>query len=120
MSPVERMFNAELQTLGQFELFAAIILSGAAESSVIDMRGVEYGSFAIPSAFTGATVSFKASFDGTNFVAAYDTANALISITVNTSRAYPIPLTLIGHPFLTILSASNEGADRTILVSRKG
>lgn len=100
--------------------FTATILSGATESDAIDFKDFAQGGFILPAAFTGASVSFKAcnTSDGT-YVAVYDSANALLSTTVTQGRGYAFPIALFGFGFVKIVSASAEGADRSIGIGLK-
>lgn len=97
----------------------AVIALNAAASSAIPIASYRRGGFIIPAAFTGASVSFKVSQDGTTWTALYNSSNTLISITVGTDRAYPLPTEAFGFEYVQIVSASNEAAARSILVSRK-
>lgn len=99
---------------------SAVIANGQTTSGAVDHRGYSAGGFSIPSAFTGASVSFLAcdTIDGT-YQALYTTANALVSIPVAASRSYPLPAELDGWAFFKIVSASSEAADRTIRLTLK-
>lgn len=96
-----------------------VIANGAQGSGAILYSGYRSGIFVIPSAFSGATVSFKVSQDASTWNALYNDSNTLISITVGTDRAYRIPVEALGAKWLQIFSASAEGAARTILVTLK-
>lgn len=100
-------------------VITATIANNAQDSSAIDMRGYAQGGFVLPAAFTGATVSFKVSADGTTYVAFYDSANALVSITVTQGQGYAFPIGLFAFPYVKIRSASAEGAARSISIARK-
>ena len=98
---------------------AVTIANGATDSSVLTIDNYSFGLFTIPSAFTGATVSFLVSADGVTFVPLRNASNTLISYTVTPSNAYPFP-DEVGAAFaVKIRSASAEGAARTIVVSVK-
>ena len=97
----------------------ATIAINTAESTAIDLKGYAQAGFILPAAFTGATVSFKVSADGDTYGALYDAANALISITVTQARAYAFPIAVFPFRFVTILSASNETAARSIIIASK-
>lgn len=97
----------------------AAIANGAATSSAVEQQVEAFGGFLMPAAFTGATVSFTVSQDGVTYVALYSAANALVSITVAASRAYPLPSELAGFRYFKFVSASNEGAERAIEVALK-
>lgn len=87
--------------------------SGTTNDNIKTLQG-----FVMPAAFTGASVSFKVSLDGTNFYPLYDSTNSLVSITVAASRAYTLPAdTFNGWPYMKIVSGASEAAQRTITVS---
>lgn len=75
--------------------------------------------FILPASFTGATVSFSVSADDVTYAALYDSTNTLISITVTQGRAYALPIGVFPFVYVKIVSASNEAAARTIIVSSK-
>ena len=97
----------------------ATIAINTAESTAIDLQGYAQAGFVLPAAFTGASVSFKVSADGTTYGALYDSANALVSITVTQARAYDFPIAVFPFRFVTTLSASNEAAARSIQIASK-
>ncbi len=100
--------------------FTSTILSGQTDSDVIDFKDFAQGGFILPAAFTGATVSFKVcNTSGGTFVALYDAANVLVSLTVTAARAYAFPVALFPFAFVKIVSASAEGADRLLDVALK-
>lgn len=96
------------------------IANGGTNSTGIDFSAYAFGQFTIPSAFTGATVTFQCSVDGSTYTTLNDSSNATISYTVTASRTYPLPDELSGAHYFRIVSASAEGAARTILLSLKG
>ncbi len=91
------------------------IASSGTESTALDLQGMGLVGMLIPSAFTGASVTFKASIDGTNFYDIYNSDNTQFSITVGTSRWYNLDIRdFLGARYVKIVSASSEGAERTI------
>lgn len=97
----------------------ATIASGQTASSAILFRGYAQGGFVLPAAFTGATVGFSVSADGVTYGTLYDSANAAVSVTVTQARAYAFPIAVFPFGYVKIVSASAEGADRSISVSLK-
>jgi hypothetical protein len=95
------------------------IANGQTDSSTLTMDHYSFGFFVIPAAFTGATVSFLVSADGSNFFPLRNAANSLISYSVTPANAYPFPDEIGAALALKIRSASAEGAARTIVVSMK-
>jgi hypothetical protein len=99
----------------------ATIANGAATSNAIQAGQMVPVALVMPAAFTGATVSFTGTFDGTNYFPIWS-AGALYTETVSTSVIVVLtPLMLAGLLCFKIVSASNEGGARTITVlSRRG
>lgn len=95
------------------------ILSGATVSSALDIGGFGNLGVVMPAAFTGATISFQVSSDGTTYQALYDASNTLISRSVTQGRSYPLPPALSAWRFIKIVSASAEAADRTVVIEAK-
>lgn len=96
------------------------IANGATKSDAFDNRNCEHAGVVIPAAFTGASISFEVSADGATYQALYDTSDALVSQNVTQGRSYDLPNALDGWPFFKIVSASAEGAARSIVVVGKG
>ena len=96
------------------------IANGGTTSGEIDLTDIQDGGFIIPSAFTGANLSFTVSNQsGGTFVAVKTNANATISPTVNASAAYPFRPEVLAFNFCKIVSSGAEAAERTILISIK-
>lgn len=91
------------------------IAIGDQDSDAINFKDYAQGIFAIPAAFTGASVSFKVSNEvaGT-YSPVYDASDALVVVTVTAGRAYAFPIALFGAAFIKIRSASAEAAERII------
>lgn len=98
----------------------ATIANAATTSDAIDLTEMAFGSFAMPAAFTGATVSFTGcATSGGTFVAINDSSNAAVSRTVTVSKAYALPAECFAFNFIKIVSASSEGGARSIVVTAK-
>jgi hypothetical protein len=70
-----------------------------------------------PAAFTGATVTFDFSFDGTNFVDVVETDGTEVTYTVTAGdvvRVDPSGWAFASTGFLRVVSSNAEAADRTI------
>ena len=97
-------------------------VSGAVDLSLNDHLARLVG-FVMPAAFTGASISFQVSADDSTYQALYDDANSLVSITVSASRTYgfrnDVAMALGHWRFVKFVSASAEGAERTIVVYTK-
>jgi hypothetical protein len=100
----------------------ATILSGQQDSSTIIGGGGTLCGVFIPAGFTGSSISFLASQDGSNFFPVHNTTSgALLSYSVTAGTYCAIdPKDFYGINFLQIVSASSEGATRTLYVALKG
>lgn len=104
----------------QHEVQTATIPIGTTTSNSINTSSYATGGLQIPAAMTGTAITFLVSEDNVTFTPSYTAANAATSITVGTSRAYPIPAEVMAHAFFQIVSGSTETAARAILVNLKG
>lgn len=90
------------------------------ESAAIKIDGYALGSYSLPSAMTGSTISFKVSNDGTTYTALVGaTASAVSAVTHGGARQIPFPAELWNFKWAKIVSGSAEGAERTIGVFLK-
>jgi hypothetical protein len=108
------------------------ILSGETTSNEINFSRSIPQAIILPSAFTGATITFTNSphLDGTHrpvrlatlSAAATTTTSYSITVTGNTSAQIPLdPNVARGLSHAKVVSASAEGADRTIIfICREG
>lgn len=97
----------------------ATITSGSATSNAVDISSWAIFGFQLPSAFTGATVTFQVSADGSNFTTLKDQTGTTITMTVAASFAYPFPDEVSPWSYVKIVSASNEAATRSIIIAAK-
>ncbi len=95
------------------------IANGQATSAPINIRGMAQCGILLPAAFTGATIGFSVSADGETYATLYDSSNTAVAITVTQGRAYALPINVFPFAFVKLVSASSEGAARTIIVSGK-
>jgi hypothetical protein len=108
---------------GQFNpANAATIAISTTTSSAINLAGFDLCGIQMPAAFTGATISFLASVDGTTYQALHNTvAGTLLSYTVTQGTFVAInPVDFYGVNYFKIVSASSEIAARTLLCAVKG
>lgn len=93
----------------------AVIASSATTSGNVATNGGGLVGLIMPAAFTGTTMTFNGSDDGTNFYALYNTSGTQLSITVSTNRLILFtPGDLVGPQYLQLVSGSTEGGARTI------
>lgn len=100
----------------------ATIPAAGATSNAIKLNGFSLVGILLPSTFTGATITFTVSVDGTNFF-------VLKSLLTGTSLSYTVtqgtyaaidPVPFYGVHYLKIVSASTEGSARTLTLALKG
>lgn len=94
----------------------ATILINTTTSNSINLGGCSLVGLIMPSAFTGTSLTFKASNDGTNFYDMYNTSGTQLTVTVATAAARWIALTpsdFAGVKYLQIIGSS-QAAERSI------
>ncbi len=93
------------------------IANGATTSEDVDLSGFTLAGVLIPVAMTGSTLTFQGTVDKVNYYDIKNTAGTAISITLSTTGIYKLNAAdFIGIDNLRIVSASAEGALRTITV----
>lgn len=96
------------------------IANGATTSDAFKAADIAAFGLQMPAAFTGASISFMVSADnGATYQALYDITNTLVSLTVAASRTYDLPGELTVWSHFKIVSASSEGAARSLVVIGK-
>lgn len=99
------------------------IANGATDSDVLDTEAYTFFALLFPAAFTGVTCTFKASHDNSTFKAIEDDGSTAVSITVTTDTwvglQSAVMTKLAAFRYLKLVSASAEGAARTIQVVLK-
>lgn len=97
------------------ENLTATISSGQTESTAVPLYGCNMVALIMPASFTGTTVTFKGSNDGTNYVPLYNASGTQLSASVGTSRAVCFTASdFAGWKYIKIISGSSEGGDREI------
>lgn len=97
-----------------------VIANGETTSTAFTSSNFAAFGLQMPAAFTGASVTFTVSADdGATYQALYDTTNTLVSLTVAASRSYDLPSALTAWDHFKIVSASAEGAARSLIVIGK-
>lgn len=101
---------------------AASIAATQTTSAPIECKGQALCGIQMPAAFTGTTLTFKASIDGTTFQPIYNTTSGtLLTYTVAQGRYIAInPQDFLGVNYLEIVSGSTEGTLRNFTVALKG
>lgn len=92
------------------------ILSGQTISDVVVVNGMTPVGLLIPVAPTGATFTFQASFDGTNFYTLRDIAGANLTLTTGVGYFKLNPSDFDGVDSFRVVSASAEAATRSMIL----
>lgn len=101
------------------------IASGESLSTALDIDGALAIAIHMPAAWTTASLTFQASFDGTTYNNVYDDAGNEVTVTAAASRAitilsnYLTPFRFIKIRSGTSGSAVNQAAARAIIVEHK-
>lgn len=98
----------------------ATIASSGTTSGVVTLGSATITGIVLPAAFTGTTLTFQVSADGSTYVALYDSTDTLETMTVTQGHGYSVnPTVFAGWPYMKVVSGSTEGSSRTItLVTR--
>jgi hypothetical protein len=90
------------------------IPSGSSASNSHDLHGQLAGLY-FPAAMTGTTVTFEASYDGTNFFGVVKDDGTAYSVTVTTNSYTALTWQyFLGLRYIRVKSGGTEGAARTI------
>lgn len=90
------------------------IASGQTASAAFGTGQAKQGSFQIPAAFTGTTVTFKVSNDGVTFTNCPVEGNESVTPTITAGGTYSFPQKFFNFRYGQLVSGSAEGAARTI------
>ena len=93
------------------------IASGQTESSSAEVGNMLLSGIVFPATMTGATITFKWSFENTTFVDVKETDGSAVSYTASDGdviRLDPSGWSFAGQGFLKIVSAGSEGAERKV------
>lgn len=93
------------------------IASGQTESSSAEAGNMLLSGIVFPATMTGATVTFKWSFDNSTFIDVKETDGSAVSYTAadgDIIRLDPSGWSFAGNGFLKVVSAGAEGAARKI------
>lgn len=105
---------------GSTTVIPVTIASGSTDSSAIDVGGHTMLAIYFPTGFTGSTVTFKGSSDGTTYYAIYSggaavsetvVANSYVSIDANITALTP-------YRFLKIVADAQSGARTMHLLAK--
>jgi len=102
----------------------ATIAAGGTESQELELRDYQNIGLSTPAVLTSTALTFKVSATkGGTKLPLYDSDNALVSLTVTTSRAYGVSGVeadaLAPWPFVVVVCGSAEAAGAAIQVVKK-
>jgi hypothetical protein len=100
-------------------VMTALIPINEATSQALAIQAYHAFGLQMPAAFTGASISFQVSADGTTFQALYDRLNDIVTVPVAVARSYDLPGEIGDWAFVKIVSASNEAAARELVFIAK-
>jgi hypothetical protein len=110
--------NSNIQRTGAAT--ALTIAISTTDSGALDISTTIAGGFVIPSAFTGTSVTYKASQTTSGHQPLYDQYGNLVTTPVAANRSYPFPQEAAGFNSLILVSSASEAAARTINTYKKG
>lgn len=97
------------------------IASGQTTSGAIAIGEYSNGSIQLPAALTGATLTAQVSNDNSTWANVKDTAGSdKGAITFVASKIIPLYSEIFNSKFLRFVSASSEGADRSLKLFFRG
>lgn len=108
---------------GQFNpAIPVVIANGGTVSAALQLQGLVLCGIQLPAAFTGTTLTFQASVDGTTFQPVKSTASGTaLSYTVAQGTYVAIdPKDFQGINYLKVVSGTAEGAARTLNLAVRG
>lgn len=95
--------------------FAVTIASSGTTSGSAYLNDHVLCGFALPATFTGTSVTFQGSLDGSTFYTVYDETNTAITVNVTQGRAYSLNVVdFAAWPYIKIVSGSAEGGARIV------
>ena len=96
------------------------IATGGTTTDVLTLDGFALGMIHLPAEFDGTTLTFTvAPTYGGTYVAYEDSSGAVVTLTVEASKAYAIPEGLFGAPFAKLVAGTQTGAT-VITVTLRG
>lgn len=101
---------------------AATIANGVTTSAAIPTTGLSLVGVQLPAAFTGTTLTFQGSVDGTTYQPVYSTTSGTaLSYTVAQGHYVAVdPIPFYGLAYIKLVSGSSEGGARSFSVALKG
>ena len=93
------------------------IANGATAASAYETKGAERGSFQLPAAMTGTTITINVSNDAATWTACPIEGNEINPITSTAaSKTYSLPTKAFNFRYIQLVSGSAEAAARSILI----
>jgi hypothetical protein len=94
----------------------AVIANGQTVSGAVNLADRLPVALQMPAAFTGASVSFQGSFDGTTFQAVFVGGAAYSELVAASENVVLDSSMFLGFRQIKVVSASAEGAARSVVV----
>ena len=93
-----------------------------AAAEALDIRGASAIGIVLPStSLVTAFTVYAAATESATFVAAYDTAQALMGpYTVSASKAYSVPVDVFPFPYVKFVATFSSGTTEAVTVTLKG
>ena len=88
--------------------------NGATNGAVYALGQYAWGSYQIPAAFTGTTITVQYSVDGSNWTTVPTEGSETNPQTVTTNGTYRLPVMTFAAKFMRLVSGTAEGAARTV------
>jgi hypothetical protein len=96
------------------------IANGQTTSDLCNAATASAFGLVLPAAFTGTSITYTVSADGSTFQALYDNTGAnQVTTAVTQGRSYDLPAELTAWPYFKLVSGSAEGAARSLVVVGK-
>lgn len=93
------------------------IADGETTSDALDCYGTRLVAVQFPSAFTGATATFRVSPDGETYYSLYDTEGNEVTITATDGAMVPVDFrSFLAPRYIAIVSASAEAEERSVVL----
>lgn len=94
-----------------------VIDNGQTKSGGADLQGLIPVGVFLPASFTGTTLTFEASYNGTDYFPVHSAGSVLSKTVAQGTFCRFDPNDLVGIRFLKLVSGSTEAATRTLYVA---
>lgn len=84
------------------------IADNAQASSAFSTKGYARGSIGIPTGFVGTALTFSVSLDDSTYFGVEAAGGSAVSLTVEATKVYALPVEIMGWPYVKVTSGSSE------------